>query len=82
MLVARDANKEEFSFHCYSVVDGKPVNLDGLADRLRAAQLGLDAQAGTASSPAPEGGQDFSGERLTDCLEERMRRAEERLAWA
>jgi hypothetical protein len=33
LMVARKANEEEFRVQCYSVVDGRPVNLDGLADR-------------------------------------------------
>jgi hypothetical protein len=82
MLMARDANKEEFSIQSYSVVDGKPVNLDGLAETIRAARMRIDVGGEQSTLPANESSQDFSTGRQADCLSERMRRAEERLARA
>jgi hypothetical protein len=82
MLMARDANKEEFSVQSYSVVDGKPVNFDGLAETIRAARMRIDVGGEQAALPANEAGQDFDRGRQADCLRERMRRAEDRLARA
>jgi hypothetical protein len=82
MLEARDANKEEFSVQSYSVVDGKPVDFDGLAETIRAARMRIDVGGEQGALPANEGGQDFDRGMQADCLRERMRRAEERLARA
>lgn len=80
LLVARRANEEQLRFRVVSVLDGKPVNLDGLAERLRAARMRLDAEEGISPLPAIDGGQATGAGRRTDCLEERMRRARERVA--
>jgi len=80
LLAAREREEDGLRFVVRSVVDGKPVNLDGLAERLRAARRRIDAEEGTASTPANEGGQDYGGEGRADCLEERIRRAWERVA--
>jgi hypothetical protein len=82
LLAARRASEDELRFRVVSVVDGRPVNLDGLAEGLRAARLRLDAEEGTASIPANEGGQDSSGGSWEECLAERIRRARERVGWA
>jgi hypothetical protein len=55
------------------------VSLDGLADRLRAAIKKHEAGESPDSLSASEGGQYSGGERRANCLEERMRRAQERL---
>jgi hypothetical protein len=74
MLVAREAN-EELRFQVVSIVDGKPVNLDGLADQIRAARI-EDLTGGFAASlPTRQAGHDFSRGRQADCLSERIRRA-------
>jgi hypothetical protein len=81
MLEARKAN-EGLSFRVVSIVDGKPVNFDGLADAIRAARMNTQAGESPASLPAIEGGQDGSGGRRTDCLSERVRKARERVTRA
>jgi hypothetical protein len=80
MLVARrEAEKGGIRFVVRSIVDGSPVNLDGLADRLRAARLRLDIEEGTASIQANESGQERSGGSWEECLAERIRKARERV---
>ena len=40
LLAARKASEEdEIRYHCCSIIDGKPVNFDGLAKRIRAAKI-------------------------------------------
>lgn len=80
LLVARESGKARYQ--AVSTLNGKPVYLDGLADSLRAARLKLHAEEGTASFPAAGSGQDSRGGRWADCLEERIRRARERVARA
>lgn len=80
LLTARMESVEELHFQTVSILDGKPIYLDGLADRLRAARM-RDQDGGSPSVlPATEDGQDGSGERRTDCLSDRINRARERLA--
>lgn len=83
LLAARKASDEdEIRFQVVSILDGKPVNLDGLAERLRAARLKDQAGGSLGSLPASQGGQNSGGERRADCLAERIRRARERVAGA
>jgi hypothetical protein len=79
LLSARES-EEEFRVQCYSIVDGKPINFDGLAERVRAAQKRVEAEESGTQLPASEGFPHSSEGRRTDCLQERIRRAEERLA--
>jgi hypothetical protein len=78
MLTARES-EEEFRVQTVSILDGRPVHLDGLAERLRAARKRVEAEESGTPLPASEGNQDSGGGRRADCLQERMRRAEERL---
>lgn len=77
MLAARES-EAEFRVQTVSVVDGKPVCLDGLAETIRAARMRIDTEEEAGSSPAII--QNSNGGRRADCLEERMRRARERVA--
>jgi len=44
MLVARKASEEhELRFQAVSILDGSPVNLDGLAEIIRAARMRIRA---------------------------------------
>ena len=78
MLEARQESEEGFRVQCYSIVDGKPVNLDGLADSIRAARMKDQTGILPLSLPASEDGQDSSGGRRANCLTERIRMARER----
>jgi hypothetical protein len=81
LLVARKASEEsELRFEVRSIVDGKPVNLDGLAERIRAARMKDQNEELPASLPAIEGGQDHSEGTWGDRLSERIRMARERVA--
>jgi hypothetical protein len=81
MLVARDS-EEQFRVQCYSIVDGQPINFDGLAEAIRAARMKDQAREFPVSLPAIEGGQDYSGGGQADCLAKRIRGARERVARA
>jgi hypothetical protein len=81
MLAARKANDEQLRFQCVSVVDGRPVNLDGLAERLRAAIKRQEAGELTDAPLESAGGQESEGT-WEERLQERMRRGEERVARA
>jgi hypothetical protein len=78
MLVARES-EDEFRVPCYSIVDGRPVNFDGLADTIRAARKRVDAEEFGTPLPATEGGPESSRKRRADCLAERIKRARERV---
>ena len=80
MPLARKASENELRLQVVSIVDGKRVNLGGLADQIRAARTEDQAGGFAASVPAIEGGRDFSGGRRVECLAERIREAKERLA--
>jgi hypothetical protein len=80
LVAARKSSEEEFRVQTVSILDGRPVNLDGLAERLSAARLRPHAEEDTAASPTGMGGQDSNKEGGANCLEERLRRARERLA--
>jgi hypothetical protein len=82
MLVARNASEEAQRFQVVYRADGSVGEIRGLAERIRAARLRLDAEEGIGSSPAAESGQYFSGGGRADCFAERVRRAEERWARA
>jgi hypothetical protein len=79
LLEARKAKDEALQFQVVSLVDGKTVNLDGLAHRIRAARQWPDSESDLIESHAIGGGQDGSEGRRMDCLAERMRRARERV---
>jgi hypothetical protein len=81
MLVSRRECEESFRVQCYSVVDGSPVTFDGLAEAIRAALMKSEAGGMSETLPASER-QRECGTGGTDCLAERMRRAEERVARA
>jgi hypothetical protein len=74
LLEARDS--EEVRYQTVSILDGKPVNLDGLAETIRAARL----RHGPGSSSATEGGPDRIEGGRPDSLEERIRKAKERVS--
>jgi hypothetical protein len=80
MLAARES-EEQFRVQCYSIVDGKPVNLDGLAERLRAAIKRQEAGELTDAPLESSGGQESEGT-WEERLQERMRRGLERVARA
>ena len=83
MLVTRKASEEDgLRFQTVSVVDGLPVNLDGLAEELRAARMRGRADGLPASLPESEDRQGSNGGRGADCLSERIRKARERVGWA
>jgi hypothetical protein len=79
--MARESG-EEFRVQCYSIVDSRPINFDGLADSIRVARKRVEAEESGVSLPAPEGGLHSSRKRRADCLAERIRRARERVARA
>jgi hypothetical protein len=78
LLAARES--EEFRFQTVSVIDGKPLHLDGLAERVRAAIEKHEDGESLDSLSTSEGGQDSGRGGRADCLEERIRRARERVA--
>jgi hypothetical protein len=82
MLEARKADAGMLNFQVVSILDGKPVNFDGLAGAIRAARMKTQGGESPASLPAIEGGQDTGREGRTDCLSERVRKARERVTRA
>lgn len=83
MLVTRKASEEDgLRFQVVSAVDGLPVNLDGLAEEIRAARMRGRAGELPAPFPAIEGVEQSNGERRADCLSEHIRKARERAGWA
>lgn len=79
MLTTRRAGEEDLRIQSFSVVDGSRVNLDGLAERIRAVRDRLDVGESPASIQRGERGQTSNRGRQADCLEERIKRAQERL---
>jgi hypothetical protein len=81
MLTARKASEEEQGFRVVtrSIVDGSLVNLDGLAERLRAARKRHEAGELTDAPPAIAGRRESEGT-WEERLRERMRKASERVA--
>jgi hypothetical protein len=78
LLVARKASQDdELRFQAVSIVDGSPVNFDGLAETIRAARL--RARAGETPAPASDGRQKSNGGRGADCLSESVRKARARV---
>jgi hypothetical protein len=75
LLAARKENERHVGFG--SIVNGR-VNLDGLAERLRAAIERHEARESPDSRSQSVGSQD-GGEGREDCLEERIKRAWERV---
>ncbi len=78
LLVARE--REEVRYQVVSILDGKPANLDGLAELIRAARMKHETGESTDSLPGSERGRERGRGGATDCLAERLRRAEERVA--
>ena len=66
LLETRKTSSEEFRVQCYSVLDGKPVGLDGLAERIRAARMEDQAGGWPVLPPTGEDDHDASreGERI------------------
>lgn len=80
MLVTRKTTKEdELRFQVVSIVDGSRVNLDGLAETIRAARMRVLAGESPPQIAEIEGGMESNRGRGADCLSERMRRAKERV---
>ena len=77
MLVARNA--DELRFEVRSIVDGSRVNLDGLADTIRAARMRDRNGNIPAPIPANEASQQTNRGGSADCLLERIRKARERV---
>jgi len=73
VLVAREADK--LRFQVVSAVDGSRVNLDGLAEAVRAARMRAGGEESTAPFPASESGRDSLHERIMEARArvERMR---------
>lgn len=80
LLVSRES--EEVRYQAVSILDGKPVNLSGLADVIRAGRMKCRDGESPDMLPAIEGGQYRGEERRPDCLAERIRLARERVARA
>ena len=81
LLAAREANEEQLRVQCVSVVDGRPVYLDGLAERLNAARKRIEAGE-LADAPLESGDERESEGTWEERLEERMRQGRERVAQA
>jgi hypothetical protein len=80
MIAVRKTDEEQLRFQCVSVVDGRPVHLDGLAERLKAARMRNESGEITETLPAIADGHNRSGGRWEECLRERIRKARERVA--
>jgi hypothetical protein len=76
VLEARKA--DELRFQVVSAVDGSRVNLDGLAEPIRAARMRNAAGDLLASIPAGEVGQERNVSRKADSLSERIKIARQR----
>jgi hypothetical protein len=74
-LAALKASEWEFRVQCYSIVDGKRLTLDGLAETIGAARMQVPAGEMPASLPRNEGIQDCGGEKRAECTVERIRMA-------
>lgn len=83
LVTARKASEEdELRFEVRSAVDGSPVNLNGIADVMRAARMKDQGEELPASRPAIEGEQEHSEDSWEDCVTERIRMARDRVAKA
>jgi hypothetical protein len=80
LLVVRES--EEVRFQAVSILNGKPVNLSGLAERIGAVQMKREAGELTVSVPETKGGPNHIGKGGLTCLAERIRLARERVAKA
>jgi hypothetical protein len=79
LLIARKASEEDqLRFQTVSIVDGSRVNLDGLAERIRAARMKDQGEGLPASLPSERGKEHDAGRRA-DCLSERITKARERV---
>ena len=81
LLVSRESEEVRYQAAA-SILDGKPVNLSGLADVIRAGRMKCRDGESPDMLPAIEGGRDRGEERRPDCLAERIRLARERVARA
>src|SRR5271170_6959057 len=80
LLEARKASEEsELHFVAVSILDGSPLNFDGLAETIRAGRMRARGEESFASLPASESGRECNEGRSADCLSERIRMARERL---
>jgi hypothetical protein len=82
MLAARKASEDGQRFRVVYREDGSVVEIRGLAEQLKAARMRNEAGEISAPPPVIMGGQNRSGGRWEECLEERMRRGRERVARA
>jgi hypothetical protein len=84
LLATRRAREGEqgFRFVTRSILDGKRVNFDGIAETIRAARMRDQAGELPAWDEKEFGGEDHSEGAWGDCLMERMKRARERVAQA
>lgn len=82
LLAARRVSEEEhgFRFVTKSILDGKPLRLEGLAERIRAARLKCQNGELPESPEVDNSGSDQSEGTWEDCLRERIRMARERVA--
>jgi hypothetical protein len=60
MLAAQKAGEEEQRFQVVSIVDGKPVNLEGLAERIGATRIKDQTVGLPGSLPATNDSQHYS----------------------
>jgi hypothetical protein len=83
LLAARKASEEdETRFQCCSIMDGKPVNFDGLAETIRLARMRDHTGELPALNSEEDGCEDHSEGIWGERLRERMRMARERVASA
>jgi hypothetical protein len=83
MVEARDASEEdEIRFQMVSILDGKPVNLSGLAESIRAARMRVQNEELPPSDDGENGSGDHSEGTWEERLAEQIRRARERVARA
>jgi hypothetical protein len=83
MLTARKTSVEagELRFVTRSILDGRPVDLDGLAERLNAAFNRNDAGDSSTAQTASESRSVLGVLSHEERLAERLKRAEERMGW-
>jgi hypothetical protein len=75
MLIATES-EQEFQAQTVSILNGKPVHLDGLADAIRTARMRIDAGGEEeAALPTRETSQAYNQGGQTDCLAEGIREA-------
>lgn len=83
LLAARKASEDdEMRFQTVSILDGKPANLNGLAETIRAARMGDQAGEWPGLDARGYGSEDHSEGTWEERLAESIRRARERVARA